>query len=93
MQLILITGLSGSGKSVALNVLEDSGYYYVDNLPARLLPQTVGFLAAAGHPARRPERRAAQRARRSPSCRGSSAISAPAATTCGCCFSRRRPTR
>ena len=41
MQLILITGLSGSGKSVALNVLEDSGFYYVDNLPARLLPQTV----------------------------------------------------
>ena len=50
MQLILITGLSGSGKSVALNVLEDRGYYYVDNLPARLLPQTVGFLAGAGHP-------------------------------------------
>ena len=50
MQLILITGLSGSGKSVALNVLEDGGYYYVDNLPARLLPQTVEFLAAAGHP-------------------------------------------
>jgi UPF0042 nucleotide-binding protein len=50
MQLILITGLSGSGKSVALNVLEDAGFYYVDNLPARLLPQTVGFLAGAGHP-------------------------------------------
>jgi UPF0042 nucleotide-binding protein len=50
MQLILITGLSGSGKSVALNVLEDSGHYYVDNLPARLLPQTVGYLDGAGHP-------------------------------------------
>jgi RNase adapter protein RapZ len=50
MQLVLITGLSGSGKSVALNVLEDSGYYYVDNLPARLLPQTLGYLAGAGHP-------------------------------------------
>lgn len=50
MQLILITGLSGSGKSVVLNVLEDSGYYYVDNLPSRLLPQTVGYLAGAGHP-------------------------------------------
>ena len=50
MQLILITGLSGSGKSVALNVLEDGGYYYVDNLPAKLLPQTVEFLASAGHP-------------------------------------------
>jgi UPF0042 nucleotide-binding protein len=47
MQLILITGLSGSGKSVALHVLEDSGYYYVDNLPLQLLPQTVDLLAAA----------------------------------------------
>ena len=50
MQLILITGLSGSGKSVALNVLEDSGYYCVDNLPAALLPGTVDFLAGAGYP-------------------------------------------
>jgi UPF0042 nucleotide-binding protein len=50
MQLVLITGLSGSGKSVALNVLEDSGYYYVEGLPAKLLPQLVDHLAAAGHP-------------------------------------------
>ena len=49
MQLILITGLSGSGKSVALNVLEDSSFYCVDNLPAKLLPELVGFLAAAGY--------------------------------------------
>ena len=50
MQLVLITGLSGSGKSVALNVLEDSGYYYVDGLPAKLLPQLVDHLAAARPP-------------------------------------------
>jgi UPF0042 nucleotide-binding protein len=49
MQLILVTGLSGSGKSVALNVLEDNGYYYVDNLPARLLPALADHLAEAGH--------------------------------------------
>jgi UPF0042 nucleotide-binding protein len=49
MQLILITGLSGSGKSVALNVLEDSGYHYVDNVPAALFPELVAHLAAAGH--------------------------------------------
>jgi UPF0042 nucleotide-binding protein len=49
MQLILITGLSGSGKSVALNVLEDSGFYCVDNLPAKLLPELVGHLTAAGY--------------------------------------------
>lgn len=50
MQLILITGLSGSGKSVALHVLEDSGFYHIDNLPARLLPEAVDFLMTAGHP-------------------------------------------
>ena len=38
MQLVLISGLSGSGKSIALDVLEDSGYYVVDNLPVKLLP-------------------------------------------------------
>jgi RNase adapter protein RapZ len=49
MQLIIITGLSGSGKSVALNVLEDSGYHYVDNVPGMLLRELVAHLAAAGH--------------------------------------------
>lgn len=49
MQLILISGLSGSGKSIALNVLEDSGYYCVDNLPAKLLPETIGFLNDSGY--------------------------------------------
>ena len=49
MQLILITGLSGSGKSVALHVLEDLGYHYVDNLPATLLRELLANLAAAGH--------------------------------------------
>lgn len=39
MQLIIVTGLSGSGKSVVLKTLEDAGYYCVDNLPATLLPQ------------------------------------------------------
>lgn len=36
-ELVLITGMSGSGKSVALRALEDSGYYCVDNLPPELL--------------------------------------------------------
>ncbi len=48
MQLVIITGLSGSGKSIALKVLEDSGYYCVDNLPAPLLRETVDFLRNAG---------------------------------------------
>lgn len=49
MQLIVISGLSGSGKSIALNVLEDSGYYCVDNLPAKLLTGLTQFLAQEGY--------------------------------------------
>lgn len=49
MQLVLITGLSGSGKSIALNVLEDSGYYCLDNLPVKLLPETVALLRESGN--------------------------------------------
>jgi UPF0042 nucleotide-binding protein len=49
LQLILVSGLSGAGKSIALGVLEDGGYYCVDNLPATLLEDVVGFLAEAGH--------------------------------------------
>lgn len=37
MEIVLITGMSGSGKSVALRALEDSGFYCVDNLPPELL--------------------------------------------------------
>ncbi len=44
MELILISGLSGSGKSVALNLLEDSGYYCVDNLPVAMLTVLAGML-------------------------------------------------
>ena len=49
MQLIIVTGLSGSGKSVALKALEDSAYYTADNLPARLLPEMVDFLQGADY--------------------------------------------
>src|SRR5690606_17308439 len=41
MQLIIVTGRSGSGKTIALRVLEDLGYYCVDNLPITLLPTLV----------------------------------------------------
>lgn len=49
MQLFLISGLSGSGKSVALKVLEDSGYYCVDNLPVELLPALISQLEQSGY--------------------------------------------
>lgn len=39
--LLIVSGMSGSGKSVALNTLEDLGYYCTDNLPAELLPEFV----------------------------------------------------
>jgi UPF0042 nucleotide-binding protein len=44
MEVILISGLSGSGKSVALNLLEDAGYYCVDNLPVAMLTVLVRML-------------------------------------------------
>jgi UPF0042 nucleotide-binding protein len=49
MRVVLVTGMSGSGKSVALNVLEDVGYYCVDNLPANLIGQVVDFLQRTGY--------------------------------------------
>ncbi|HLE65759.1 MAG TPA: RNase adapter RapZ [Burkholderiales bacterium] len=49
MQLILVSGLSGSGKSIALDVLEDAGFYCIDNLPATLLDDVLEFVSGAGH--------------------------------------------
>lgn len=43
MKIVLISGLSGSGKSVALKQLEDLGYYCVDNLPLEMLPSLVSL--------------------------------------------------
>lgn len=43
LAMVLITGMSGSGKSVALNALEDAGYYCVDNLPPELLASFVAL--------------------------------------------------
>ena len=48
MDLILISGLSGSGKSVALHLLEDAGYYCVDNLPVVMLTVLVRMLKEEG---------------------------------------------
>jgi len=47
--LVIVTGLSGSGKSIALRALEDSGYYCIDNLPATMLPQIAEHLHTANH--------------------------------------------
>ncbi len=44
-KLVIITGLSGAGKTAALRYFEDAGYYCVDNLPASLLLNLIGFFA------------------------------------------------
>jgi UPF0042 nucleotide-binding protein len=49
-RLIIVSGLSGSGKSIALHVLEDLGYYCMDNLPAALLQAAVSEVGAAEDP-------------------------------------------
>jgi len=51
MEIVLITGMSGSGKSVALHALEDAGYFCVDNLPPELLLPFVSL--EQGHRAQR----------------------------------------
>jgi RNase adapter protein RapZ len=48
LEIVLITGMSGSGKSVALRALEDAGYYCVDNLPPELLLSFVALEQQAG---------------------------------------------
>ena len=45
MSFFLVSGLSGSGKTIALQALEDIGFYCIDNLPAALLPHFAGLLA------------------------------------------------
>jgi len=49
VELVVVSGLSGSGKTVALRALEDAGYYCLDNLPATLLDEALDFLGRSGH--------------------------------------------
>lgn len=51
--LLIVSGMSGGGKSVALKTFEDLGFYCVDNLPAELLPD---FVTTASHPERSSEK-------------------------------------
>ena len=48
MQLVVLSGVSGSGKSVALRALEDAGYYCVDNLPAELIVPLADYAKSRG---------------------------------------------
>ena len=44
MRFVVVTGLSGAGKSTTLNFLEDAGYYCVDNLPVQLITEFANLL-------------------------------------------------
>jgi UPF0042 nucleotide-binding protein len=50
MHLVLLSGVSGSGKSVALKALEDAGYFCVDNLPADLIGPLADYALGLGEP-------------------------------------------
>ena len=49
MRVVLVTGISGSGKSIAINVLEDDGFFCIDNLPAKFLQEVIGSLQEQGY--------------------------------------------
>ncbi len=48
MELIIVTGLSGAGKSCVMNALEDIGYFCIDNLPSKLIPVFAELLKESG---------------------------------------------
>ncbi len=50
MEFVIITGMSGSGKSQAADVLEDAGYYCIDNMPAKLIPEFAALYSSANRP-------------------------------------------
>jgi UPF0042 nucleotide-binding protein len=50
MRLVIVSGLSGSGKSVALNMLEDLGWYCIDNIPAGLLNAFIAHSVRRNNP-------------------------------------------
>jgi len=53
LQLVVVTGLSGSGKSTAIHVLEDLGFYCIDNLPVALIPRVVELWESSQEEVRR----------------------------------------
>ena len=58
LRLVVVTGMSGAGRSTAANALEDLGWYVVDNLPPTVLPEVCDAGQAERHP---PARRRARR--------------------------------
>ena len=53
MKLLIVSGLSGAGKSVAMNALEDIGFFCIDNIPSALLPSITAFSKAGDNQLKR----------------------------------------
>ena len=53
MELVIVTGMSGAGKSQTVRALEDIGYYCVDNMPPQLIPKFVELCSQSGGAIRR----------------------------------------
>ena len=80
-EVVVVTGMTGAGRSTAAKELEDLGYYVVDNLPPRLSPTSSGWSTrAAGDAADRGRRRRPVRRRSSTACRRCSPRAPPAGT-------------
>ena len=67
VDIVVVTGMSGSGRSTAIAALEDEGYYCIDNLPTALVPRFVELCASA-------ENRMARRSRSGSTCATSSYV-------------------
>ena len=93
MRLTIVTGISGSGKSLAIRVLEDAGFYCIDNLPVAFLADVVDALEDEGHDKIARLGRCPDRQVDWPTCAASSASAACAATMSRCCSSTPGPTR
>jgi UPF0042 nucleotide-binding protein len=53
-ELVVVTGMTGAGRSTAAKELEDLGYYVIDNLPPGLLKEVIRLVDAGGRPSRSP---------------------------------------
>ena len=57
MNLLIVTGLSGAGKSLAMHALEDIGFFCIDNIPANLLAKLMEFAQQSENTLASPKRR------------------------------------
>ena len=91
-EVVLVTGISGSGKSVALHALEDAGYFCVDNLPPELLRDFIRLEQERFTTPRRGGGGRAHRRLAAPAAAASCTSCATRVSMCACCSSTPAPT-